>query len=104
MGFAGTLYPSYAFIPWFTTELQVTNAMTEPSLRQQLHQQIDRLPENLLREIADFAGFLVAKQQEKLPIADWNEGEWTDFSLGQLFREDDEAEYSLDDAQEVYKP
>ena len=28
--------------------------------------------------------------------------EWQDFSLTQLFAEDDEIEYSLEDAQEIY--
>ena len=34
---------------------------------------------------------------------DWQSTEWQDFSLTQLFHEDDEIEYSLEDAQEIYQ-
>ena len=33
---------------------------------------------------------------------EWQSTEWQDFSLTQLFHEDDEIEYSLEDAQEIY--
>ena len=33
---------------------------------------------------------------------EWESTEWQDFSLTQLFAEDDEIEYSLEDAQEIY--
>ena len=34
---------------------------------------------------------------------EWESTEWQDFSLTQLFAEDDEIEYSLEDAQEIYQ-
>ena len=33
---------------------------------------------------------------------EWQSTEWQDFALTQLFAEDDEIEYSLEDAQEIY--
>ena len=35
---------------------------------------------------------------------DWGQKEWQDFALEQFFREDDEVEYTLKDAKEVYRP
>jgi hypothetical protein len=35
---------------------------------------------------------------------DWDDQQWGDFSLAQFFDEDDEVEYTLEDAQEVYRP
>ena len=35
---------------------------------------------------------------------DWQSTQWQDFALTQLFGEDDEIEYSLEDAQEIYQP
>jgi hypothetical protein len=34
---------------------------------------------------------------------EWQSTEWQDYSLTQLFYEDDEIEYSLEDAQEIYQ-
>ncbi|MEG3849553.1 hypothetical protein QT971_19830 [Microcoleus sp. herbarium19] len=35
---------------------------------------------------------------------EWQSTEWQDFALIQIFGEDDEIEYSLEDAQEIYQP
>jgi len=35
---------------------------------------------------------------------DWEQEEWRDFALKQFFREDDEIEYTIKDAKEVYRP
>ncbi len=71
--------------------------------REQLHQQIDSLPDHLIDQIAKFTQILAARQ-EILEYSDWQSGQWQEFSLAQFFSEDDEIEYFLEDAQEIYKP
>ena len=72
--------------------------------RNQLHQQIDMLPDDLVEQIADFALFLLAKQKAAPHYEDWGAQDWQTFSLEQFFREDDEVTYTLRDAKEVYRP
>ncbi len=70
--------------------------------RAQLHQQIDSLPDHIIEQIAKFTQLLTAKQ-EIAEYSDWGNGQWQEFSLAQFFREDDEIEYFLEDAKEIYK-
>jgi hypothetical protein len=77
--------------------------MTTTAIREQLRQQIDSLPDDLLAEIADFAAFILARRQGTSTYADWSESEWHKFSLGQFLREADDVEYTLADAEEVYR-
>jgi hypothetical protein len=72
------------------------------SIREQLHQQIDTLPDDLIQFVADFIAFIIARRQKSVSYVDWERQEWQDFGLGQFLREDDEVEYSLDDAQEIF--
>ncbi len=74
------------------------------TLREHLHQQIDRLPEDILQTIADFMDFVMAKRQKSHPYTECNNQQWQDFSLNQFFREEDEVEYFLYEAKEVYQP
>lgn len=74
------------------------------SLREKLHRQIDRLPDDLVEQIADFALFLLAKRQAAPDYENWNEADWQRFSLEQFFREEDEVTYSISEAREVYHP
>lgn len=76
--------------------------MNSVTLREQLHRQIDNLPDSIVEQIADFTCFVLARRQIMPLYADWDDSEWQDFSLGQFFREDDDMEYTLEDAQEVY--
>ncbi|MFN2182770.1 MAG: hypothetical protein ACK2UU_02205 [Anaerolineae bacterium] len=78
--------------------------MSNATIREQLRKQIDNLPDDLVEQVADFTLFLMARRQIPLRYADWKSDEWQDFALGQLFREADDVEYSLEDAQEVYNP
>jgi hypothetical protein len=79
--------------------------MSAASLREQLRQQIERLPDELLLEIADFIAFVLMRRQKAESYTDWNETQWQEFALWQFLREtDDDIEYSLDDAQEVFHP
>lgn len=76
--------------------------MSVLTIREQLHQQIDNLPDDLIEQVADFTLFVMAKRKLTPHYIDWNGDEWQEFVLGQLFNEDDEISYSLDDAEEVY--
>jgi hypothetical protein len=78
--------------------------MTNATIREQLCKQIDNLPDDVVEQVADFTLFLMARRQIAPSYVDWNSNEWQDFALEQLFREDDEVEYSLRDAQEIYNP
>jgi hypothetical protein len=81
--------------------------MTTFGLRQQIHQQIDQLPDESLQQIADFTLFLLFRRKNKdKEIADWSEQEWARFSLAQIGRDefDGEPEYTISDAREVYHP
>ena len=77
--------------------------MTTTAIREQLRRQIDLLPDDLLAEIADFAAFILARRQGASTYADWSEGDWRQFALGQFLRETDDVEYTLADAEEIYK-
>jgi hypothetical protein len=76
--------------------------MTTTDLREQLHQQIDSLPDEVVEQIADFTVFVMVRRHIIPLYTDWNENEWQAFALEQFVREDDEVEYTLDDAEEVY--
>jgi len=77
--------------------------MTTTTLREQLRRQLDALPDDVLVEIADFAAFVLARRRSTAPYADWSEREWQEFALGQFLRESDDVEYTLADAEEVYR-
>jgi hypothetical protein len=76
--------------------------MTTITLREQLRRQLDTLPDDVLVEIADFAAFVLARRRNTASYAEWSEGEWREFALGQFLRESDDVEYTLADAEEVY--
>ena len=78
--------------------------MTTVTIREQLYKQIDNLPDDVVEQIADFTLFVMARRQITPSYVDWGSSQWQDFALGQLFREDDEVEYSLEDAREIYNP
>ncbi len=78
--------------------------MTTVVFREQLWKQIDTLPDDIVQQIADFTFFVMARRGITPLYADWDSSQWQDFSLEQFFREDDEVEYSLEDAQEIYHP
>jgi len=78
--------------------------MTTVTIREQLYKQIDSLPDDVVEQIADFTLFVMARRRITPSYVDWGSSQWQDFALEQLFREDDEVEYSLEDAQEIYNP
>jgi len=73
-------------------------------LRERLHSQIDRLPDDLLEQIADFVLFLLAKRKAAPSYENWDEADWQQFALEQFFREEDDVTYTLAEAREVYHP
>ncbi|MEB3308798.1 MAG: hypothetical protein VKJ02_01035 [Snowella sp.] len=72
--------------------------------REKLHQQIDQLPDRVVEQIANFTASIIAQQNDIPAYSDWEDKDWQEFSLQQFFREEDDIEYSLEDAQEIYKP
>lgn len=78
--------------------------MATPNIRDQLHKHIDNLPDDVVEQIADFTLFVMARRHLAPIYADWNRNQWQTFTLEQFFREDDEVQYSLADAQEIYHP
>ena len=76
--------------------------MTTTPFREQLHKQIDQLPDDLVQQIADFTLFVMARRKIAPSYTEWGNKQWQEFVLEQLFKEDDEVEYTLKDAQEIY--
>ncbi len=73
--------------------------MTAMMTREKLYKQIDSLPDDVVQQVADFALFVMARRGISPVYMDWNDSQWQDFVLGQFFRDEDEIEYSLKDAQ-----
>jgi hypothetical protein len=75
------------------------------TIREQLHKQIDSLPQELVEQIADFTLFVMARKKLSPGYAEWEHSQWQSFALEQLFDEDEEDEvtYSLEDAEEVFR-
>ena len=78
--------------------------MTRTAVREKLRKQIESLPDDVVEQIADFTLFIMAKRQISPDYEDWESSQWQDIALRQLFRDNDEVEYSLEDAQEIYRP
>ena len=69
--------------------------------REQLHQQIDQLPDHIIEQIANFTLSIITQQSNIPEYTNWENKDWQEFSLQTFF--DDEIEYFLEDAQEIYK-
>ena len=76
--------------------------MSMSQLRKQLHKRIDNLPDDIVEQIANFTLFIMAQKHIHPIYEEWQGQQWQDFALEQFFREDDDVEYSLQDAQEIY--
>ena len=77
--------------------------MATTAIREHLRQQIEALPDDILVEIADFTAFILARRQATSTYTEWSEDQWQRFALGQFLRESDEVEYTLADAEEIYR-
>ena len=74
------------------------------TIREELHQQIDRLPDHIVEKIATFTQLISTEPNNISEYTNWQDEDWQKFSLEQLFKDsDDEIEYSLTDAQEIYQ-
>ncbi len=73
------------------------------TIRKQLHQQIDQLPDHIVEQIANFTLLITTHQNNISEYTNWQDQDWQEFSLEQFFRKEDEIEYSLENAQEVYQ-
>jgi len=71
--------------------------------REQLHRQIDQLPDRVVEQVANFIQLVATEQNNFSEHANWKSKDWQEFSLQQFFRDEDEVEYTLEDAQEVYR-
>jgi len=72
--------------------------------REQLHQQIDQLPDRIVEQIANFISSIITQQNNIPEYSNWKHKDGQKVSLQEFFCEDDEIEYSLEDSQEIYKP
>ncbi|MCZ8040356.1 MAG: hypothetical protein O9276_20130 [Microcystis sp. LE17-20A] len=72
------------------------------TIREELHQQIDRLPDDIIEKIANFTRLISPEPNNISEYTNWQDEDWQKFSLEQFFKEEDEIEYSLADAQEIY--
>lgn len=78
--------------------------MSDSAIREQLYKQIDSLPDELVEQIIDFTLFVMARRKIKPLYDEWTHSQWQDFTLSQFFPEEDEGEYTLNEAKEVYRP
>jgi len=69
------------------------------TIREELHQQIDRLPDDIVEKIANFTRLISPEPNKISEHTNWQDEDWQKFSLEQFFKEGDEIEYSLADAQ-----
>lgn len=72
--------------------------------REKLYQQIASLPDDVVEQITDFTLFVMERRHIRPVYAEWSRQQWQEFSLEQLLRDDDEIEYTFEDAQEIYQP
>jgi len=71
--------------------------------RDQLHKQIDQLPDRIIEQIANFIQSVSTEQNNFPEYVNWENKDWQEFSSQQFFHDEDEVEYTLEDAQEVYR-
>lgn len=78
--------------------------MNTIDLRERLYQQLEELPDDIVDEIADFTAFLAARRRKPATYLEWTDSQWGTMMLGQFLRDtDDDIEYTIDDALEVYR-
>lgn len=78
--------------------------MNTKTLRIQLQDQINHLPDEIVEQIADFALFVMSRRKIEPLYGEWSDQLWQDFALNQFFAEEDDVDYALEDAEEVYRP
>ena len=79
--------------------------MNTTLLREQLSRQLYELPDDIVNEIADFTAFVLTRRKMVSPYIEWSDSQWQALSLSQFLHDtDDDVEYALGDAEEVYQP
>lgn len=79
--------------------------MSTLSVREQLSRQLQELPDDIVNEIADFTAFVLTRRKIASPYVEWTDSQWQALSLSHFLRDtDDDVEYLLSDAEEVYHP
>ena len=68
------------------------------TIREQLCRQIETMPDDMVEQIAKFAQYIMERRTSTQDYADWDDTTWQAFSLGQLFREDEDGHHTLVDA------
>jgi hypothetical protein len=77
-------------------------------LNQDFKEFIQFLNDNYVQLVKQIASLILSiATKQKIGVSeytDWQSTQWQDFVLTQFFGEDDEIEYSLEDAEEIYQP
>lgn len=76
------------------------------TIAEQIHLQVQTLPENFQKEALHFVEFLTFKTQQGKTDQDADEKAWNDFSLAMAMRgmeEEEGLEYSLEDLKETFQ-
>jgi hypothetical protein len=70
----------------------------------ELIEKLQTLPRDKQAEVFDFVEFLAARFTAPPPDAEWTDGKFSEFSLGQALRgmEDDPVSYTTDDLSEKW--
>ena len=62
------------------------------TIREELHQQIDRLPDHIVEKIANFSRLISPDPNNISEYTNWQDEDWQKFSLEQFFKEEDEID------------
>lgn len=74
---------------------------SDSAIREQLHKQIDSLPDELVEQIVDFTLFVMARRKIKPLYDEWSHCQWQIFALGKFFRKEDIMTYTPDEEKEA---
>ena len=66
--------------------------------REQLHRQIDQLPDRVVEQIANSIQLVVVEQNTFPKYTNQKRKDWQDSLLKQFFRDEDQVEYTLEEA------
>jgi len=75
------------------------------TIAEQIHLQVQVLPENFQKEALHFVEFLAFKTKQEKTEPDADENSWNGFSLAMAMRgmEEEGPEYSLEDLKEAFQ-
>lgn len=77
--------------------------MNTTPVREQLNQQLNELPDDIVAEIADFTAFVLQRRQSRRHILSGAKGSGSRYrSVSSCAATGDDVEYTVEDAEEVY--